>query len=144
MKESSFWNVVRDHLAPFGLLQRIENSAGLGTADVAYALRRPGRNAAHFGWLELKVLDAFPARHSTPIRIEHLTKEQVDFARDWTASGVPVHMLLKAPPWVLMFDARGIRGVYDRTVTAGDAPTVAVVAARGKFPTGPILRRLCE
>lgn len=144
MKESAFWSTVRTHLSPFGKLVRIENPTEPGTADVFYSLRRPGRNAVAIGWFELKSVDAFPARPSTPLRIEHLTKEQADFARDWSAIGVPVHMLLRAPPWVLMFDARGIRGVYGRTVTAGDAPAVAVVAARGKFPTGPILRRLCD
>jgi hypothetical protein len=144
LKESAFWSTIRSHLAPFGKLVRIENTIEPGTADAFYALRRPGRNAVGQGWLEVKSIEAYPVRPSTPIRIEHLTKEQVDFARDWTAAGTPVHMLLRAPPWVMLFDARGIRGVYERAVTANDGPAVARVAAMNKFPTGPILRELTK
>lgn len=142
MKESAFWHTVRGHLSPFGRLDRIENAAGMGMADVAYVLRRPGRNAAEFGWLELKSIPAFPARPSTVLRIDHLTKDQVLFAEGWSAHGVKAHLLLKAPPWILLFDVRGIRGVYEKTVTTGDAPAVARVAAMNKFPTGRILREL--
>lgn len=141
MKESAFWGTVRDHLAPFGRLDRIENAIAKGTADVAYVLRRPGKNAPEFGWLELKVTD-FPARPSTPLRIEHLTKEQVDFAVGWSNEGVRAHMLVRAAPWYLLFDVAGIRGVYGLEVAAKDAPAVARVAATNKFPTGRILRCL--
>lgn len=110
-------------------------------ADVAYVLRRPGRNANAFGWLELKVT-TFPVRPSTPLRIEHLTKAQVDFAVGWTNEGVRAYMLVKASPWILLFDTAGIMGVYGREVTAKDAPAVAKVAAMNKFPTGPLLREL--
>lgn len=143
MKESAFWGTVRDHLSPFGRLDRIENAVASGMADVAYVLRRPGRNAAEFGWLELKVTN-FPARASTPLRIDHLTKEQVDFAVGWSAEGVRAHMLVKAPPWYLLFDVAGIRGVYGLEVMAGDAPAVARAAAMNRFPTGPILRELTK
>lgn len=143
MKESSLWRTARDKLSPFGKLVRIENALASGVADVAYVLTRPapGSRPAS-GWLELKQISAFPARPSTPLVVEHLTIEQVRFAESWSAAGGRAFMLLRIPPWFLLFDAAGIRGVHEREVLAGGAAKVALVAARGRFPAGPILREL--
>lgn len=141
--EADLWRAVRDNLGPFGRLRRLENRIATGDADVAYVLTRPKPGSlAATGFLELKKIDAYPARRSTPIRIPHLTKEQVLSAEDWAEAGGRAWMLLKAPPWFLLFDAPGIRGVYDLAVTAADGPAVAKVAAMGRFPTGPLLKEL--
>lgn len=143
MKESGLWATTRENLSPFGKLVRIETATALGVPDVAYALRRPKPGSiAAVGWIELKKLDAYPVKPSTAIVLDKLTKDQVDFARDWEAAGGRAFMLLRAPPWYLLFDAAGIRGVWMRSVTSADGPAVAKAAGMGRFPTGAILKVL--
>lgn len=145
MKESGLWATTRENLSPHGKLVRIETATSLGVPDVAYVLTRPKPGSiAATGWIELKKLDAYPVKPSTPITIarDKLTKDQVDFARDWETAGGRAYMLLRAPPWYLLFDAAGIRGVWERSVTAADGPAVAKAAGMGRFPTGAILRVL--
>lgn len=143
-KESNFWQTVKANLEPFGALRRIENSAAEGTADVAYCLTRPKPGSiAASGFIELKIA-AWPARPLTPIRPRHLTKDQVLAAEDWVAAGGRSWLLLRAAPWYLLFDAAGIRGLFDGNVCAADAPAIAKAAGMNRFPTGPILRCLCD
>lgn len=142
-RENALWKVVADNLSPFGMLRRVENAIDSGEGDVAYVLRRPKDGSApSSGWLELKAIDRFPARPSTPLRVDHLTVEQVLFAEAWARAGGKAFMLLRAAPWHLLFDPAGIRGVFEREVTAADAPAVAVAAGTRPFPTGRILRCL--
>lgn len=143
--ESNFWRTVNLHLFPFGRLVRVENSALAGTPDVNYVLTRPKPGSLPAsGWIELKHLDDYPDRRMTPIVIKHLELEQVLFLEDWAAAGGRAWMLLKAPPWILLFDHVGTRGVYERNVAACDGPAVAKVAGLGKFPTGAILKALTQ
>jgi hypothetical protein len=144
--ESNLWRTFRANLSPFGMLRRIENSIDRGEGDVAYCLTRPKPGSiAATGFVELKVVDGYPARRSTPLRIDHLTKEQVLFAEDWAAAGGRAWLLLKIPPWHLLFDPAGIRGLYDRSILAADGPAVARFASLGaKFPTGGVLKCLTQ
>lgn len=140
--ESDYWITVRKSLAPFGRLIRIENTIDEGTPDVAYCLKNLARNVAESGWIELKKIDGFPALPRTPLVVPKLRLVQVQFAEDWEKAGGRSFMLLRAPPWHLLFSAAGIRGVFERDVSAADAPAVAKAAAIGVFPTGRILRAL--
>lgn len=139
MNESYLWTVVREKLSPFGSLARVENKLGLGMPDVVYSLEHPKTGIRGNGWLELKNLARLPARPDTPLVIAHLTKEQVDWARDWTGS---VHMLLRAGNWFLLFDPAQMREIYNREMTASQATDVALVCRNGKFPTGDLVRWL--
>lgn len=142
--ESNFWQTVQSNLSPFGLLKRIENSADLGTQDVLYCLKRPKPGSfAATGLLELKVAD-WPAKRLTPLRPRHLTKEQVLAAEDWAEAGGRAFLLLRAPPWYLLFDPPGIRGLYEGAVPAADGPAIAKAAGFGRFPLGPILKELTK
>lgn len=142
-RESNLWRTFNDNLGPFGLLKRIEDSTDDGTADVIYCLTRPKPGSlAAAGIVELKRVDAFPVRPSTPLRIRSLTKDQVLFAEDWARAGGRAWLLLRAPPWYLLFAVADIRGLYEGRVAACDAPAIAKVAAMGRFPTGPILKAL--
>lgn len=144
-RESSFWQTVNKHLSPFGMLRRVESSAGNGTADVAYCLTRPKPGSLPAsGWIELKSAEAYPIRRLTPIRAPHLSFDQVQFAEDWTAAGGRAWLLLKSPPWLLLFDPAGIRGLYEGSIAAADGPAIAKAAGMGKFPTGSILRCLTQ
>lgn len=141
-KESNFWQTVKAHLGPFGTLKRIENSAGDGTADVAYCLTRPkvGSLPAS-GFVELKVAE-MPIRPTTVLRPRHLTIDQVQFAEEWSAAGGRSWLLVRATPWTFLFDVAGIRGLFEEKVASGDAPAIARAAGINRFPTGPILKCL--
>lgn len=143
--EATFWRSVSLNLSPFGKMVRVENGAGAGTPDVAYVLTRPKPGSLPAsGWIELKQLDDYPTKPMTPIVLKHLTLEQVLFAEDWSAAGGRAWMLLKATPWILLFDVVGIRGVYEKNVAAADGPAIARVAGFGKFPTGALLKALTQ
>ena len=142
--ESSLWSTTSAALSPFGKLVRLENSIGKGEGDVVYCLRRPKPGSlAATGFLELKVAER-QVRDSTPIRPHHLTLDQVLFTEGWASAGGRAFLLLRMPPWYLLFDPPGIRGLYDGAVSRGRAELVAVVAEHGRFPLGPILRALTK
>lgn len=155
--ESSLWSTTKANLSPFGKLVRFENAIGTGEGDVVYCLRslKPGSIAAT-GFLELKVAE-LPVRPMTPIRPHHLTIDQVKFAEDWSAAGGRAFLLLRMAPFYLLFSPPGIRALYQGGVYAGTADAIVagrhaddsrphhpLVVGRGKFPLGPILRRLVE
>jgi hypothetical protein len=88
-KESQLWTVVRRTLLPYGILKRIENILEDGTPDVAYTLRGVD------GWLELKDLDAWPAREGTVVRLDHYTAAQRLWHRQWRGVGGRCHVLAR-------------------------------------------------
>lgn len=72
----------------------VENSAYPGTPDVNYA----------DGWIELKALEKWPARKSTPVRIGHFTQQQkVWLRRRWKISRNAWLLLVVGAEW-LLFD----------------------------------------
>lgn len=57
---------------------RIENLLGLGMPDVNYT----------HGWIELKAMAEWPKRDTTPLRVDHFSKEQrVWLRRRWRMKG---------------------------------------------------------
>jgi hypothetical protein len=74
----------------------VENSAYPGTPDVNYC----------DGWIELKVLESWPARESTPARIDHFTQQQrVWLRRRWLIGGNAWLLLVVGREW-LLFDGQ--------------------------------------
>ena len=71
----------------------IENSVAKGTPDVNYL----------FGWIELKWLRAWPLRPTTPVRIDHFTKEQRLWLRRREFRGGNAFLLLQCrKEWLLL------------------------------------------
>lgn len=70
--EQKMWDRLRDKMTGRWTAERIENKIAAGTPDVFFSTE--GRH----GWIELKVLDAWPKR-PIPVRITHFTKEQKRF-----------------------------------------------------------------
>lgn len=85
-------NVVK-WLKPFGAFP-VENAVWPGTPDVAYL----------GGWIELKKLDKWPARPTTPVRIPHFTTTQKRFLKTWTLRGGHADLLIQIKDTWLMFD----------------------------------------
>lgn len=86
MSEANFWQLVRGHLQPFGVMKRVENRLDLGTPDTAYCLRMR-RCPPVSGWVELKYLDRWPVDAGTPVTIDHLTLDQVMWMEAWAKGG---------------------------------------------------------
>jgi len=80
MSESTLWDYMRRGL-PRGHWRRIENVVLSGDPDVNGCV--DGTEC----WIELKVLDAWPKRKTTPVRIDHYTKHQRQWAIDRTQAG---------------------------------------------------------
>lgn len=73
--------------------QSVENGVGIGCPDVNYA----------DGWIELKHLDAWPARNDTPVAVPHFTPQQRVWHLRRTRAGGASYVLLKAgDDWALM------------------------------------------
>ncbi len=145
MTESSqIWTRTREHLSPFGKLVRVENPADPGTPDVCYLLRRYPRVPPVCGWLELKLVPAWPARRSTPLVIDHLTREQVNWATSWALTGGRVFALVQVEHHVLLLDHRTLGQVFAREHTQTTLLYAALVRTEGVFPWAEILKRLTE
>ena len=143
MSESGYWgDHVRPALAPFGVLTRIENAVDLGTPDVAYCLRLKPLVPAVAGWIELKVLENLPARGSTPVRIDHLTWEQVRWGEMWVEAGGLAWMLLRAGDRHILMKPPWPRRIFKGEVTAPDLVNGADAFGIGKFPKGKVLKCL--
>ena len=139
MSESAFWTVVRKHLSPYGRLVRLES--GLtepGIPDVAYCF------LGSAGWLELKSVAEWPKRATTPLRIDHLTLEQVLFLETWTRhpSRGQAHGLFRIDHDYLLLDAPLVRAVLERQVMRAQLIKRAVVHGAGIFPTVAIVKAL--
>lgn len=81
MRESSFWQQIKSHLPVSCHAHRVENGINSGTPDVELCYR--GTTA----WIELKYLPAYPKRATTPIRVDHLTSEQITWLQRRVAAG---------------------------------------------------------
>jgi len=145
ISEANLWRVVREALSPFGRLERIENGVGLGTPDVVYCLRRHAKiPQATTGWIELKHVPEWPKRASTPLIIEHLTREQVNFASRWALAGGNYTCLVQVKNEFLFLDHRAVAELFGRQMTRKTLSAVAGVHMIGSFPMSLGLRWLTK
>jgi len=93
MSEGGMWKSIRPVLKPLDPV-RIESPIVPGIPDVNYNL----------GWIELKYMPRWPVKGG-PLRIDHYTKEQRDWAIQRKRAGGKVFLLLKVGrnEW-LLFD----------------------------------------
>lgn len=121
--ETRFWTYLRAHwpTEKGWWVKRIEDSAGSGTPDVFYSYR--GRA----GWIELKILPAWPKRPESNVTLPTLTMDQVAWALGALQAGVSLWWLIKVQgtgdfilfdPAVFLFDEKGewayTRRTYDK------------------------------
>lgn len=78
----------------------VENPVHPGTPDVNHT----------GGWIELKAIEAWPVRPTTPLRIPHFTPEQrVWLTRRWRADRRAWLFILVANDWLLFEGETGAR-----------------------------------
>jgi hypothetical protein len=105
VSESSMWGVLHRDVfleSQHWKAERLPvNPMKPGLPDVLWAHRMASRDDS--GLIELKELDAWPKRDTTIVHIDHFTKEQRMFAREWSRFG-RIHFLLKVKRDWLLFD----------------------------------------
>lgn len=69
-KESNMWERLSKAMRGYWVASRIESGTTTGIPDVFFAIPNIG------GWIELKVLDEFPKKATTPVKIPHLYDQQ--------------------------------------------------------------------
>jgi hypothetical protein len=107
-------------LRPLGAFAVENGGAHPGTPDIAY----------RSGWIECKATEQWPARHDTPVRLDHdLTKQQRIWLMKWyRVNGRAFVMLNIAGEWLLfsgLVAAAGLGGkaggtrqeLYDMALT---------------------------
>jgi hypothetical protein len=111
--ESIMWGKVRPFLLAAKLDPvRVENPIHPGTPDV---------NLCDGKWIELKCVDGWPARESSPLRIRHFTPQQRVFLyRRWKYAPGSTYLLLEVRSkrqW-LLFDGDVAAKIVGRSTTA--------------------------
>lgn len=119
MTESHAWSVARQHLAPYLRMVRVENQVGSGTPDWYY-ISRWGAS----GWVETKE------------DLGCLILDQVLWAEEETRYGGRSHMLYRHPGGWALYDAAGMRHVFEDKKAAKD---FALVWIHKQFPLRAIL-----
>ena len=105
MNEDGMWEGLRPVLQGLGLdPHRIENGVCVGMPDVNYTR----------GFIELKYLDAWPMRVTTPVRFPKLEQrpQQVAWMTQRWLSGGPVYLMVRVYRQLMMFtgpDSRLVR-----------------------------------
>ena len=134
--ERSLWSTARRHLSAYGQLQRIESPLVIGIPDVCYCL------LGHTGWLELKELDKWPVRPTTPVRIASLIIEQVIFAESWRRAGGAAHLLLQVGRAYVLLDASMMRRIFNRSAIRAEVELSALARGERVFPASAVVRAL--
>lgn len=79
--EAALWTWLKDGMREYWHATRVEDSTRPGYPDIEYRIAEKlcagKRSALSSGVLELKHLEAWPKRAATPVRIKHLTPQQV-------------------------------------------------------------------
>ncbi len=136
MKESAFWRSFKAHMEDHLLLQRIESSVGVGIPDVHYHYYESNIS----GWIELKVIEKYPAKPNTPVRVDHYSNEQRIWHKKWRRAGARVFVLLRVDsgPDFWLFDAAVACGSLG-LVSKSTLETLCLIKSERKFPADELL-----
>lgn len=107
LPEQKLYDWLRKKIGHAVMLERVENRVKRDTPDL-YLSGRSGLladRAALRGWIELKVLDAFPARAETRVHLDHWTNGQRYWALRHAASGGKTWLVVQVGDEVFVWDA---------------------------------------
>jgi hypothetical protein len=134
--EAGLRATVRQHLAPYGRLVRLEGNPISGIPDLYFNF------LGATGWLELKHLDRWPVRPRTPVRIESLRLEQVLWLEAETRARGRAFLLLQVGNEWLLLDTATVRSLWEGTETQSTLIERALVHGARTFPAKEIVRAL--
>lgn len=96
-RESNLWNKLKSGMKTrWDAAERHEDLSSLGVADVSFVVD------GYHGWMELKIVDLWPKRPETPLRIPHLTDEQKAWLLRKGLAGGRTWLLLQVESDVLL------------------------------------------
>jgi hypothetical protein len=136
VNEDGMWDGLRPRLQALGLHPvRVENTLGEGTPDVNYIS----------GWVELKWLEAWPARASTLVRLRKLEERpaQVNFLTERWRLGGQSWLMLRVGREALLFSGWSARAVRaGRLREELEALAIWRSNSHGAFERQPLLAAL--
>lgn len=103
-----------------------------GTPDVAYV----------GGWIELKELDKFPVRPTTPVRVRHFTPEQRAWHVAWEHHGGVSWVLLKVGKFDWLLFRGSVAADILGNVVRSELESAAVLIMRSGLDREELLRCL--
>lgn len=120
MKESTLARKVRKLLRPLDAM-RVENPCLPGTPDIEFI----------GGWVELKKLDAWPKRPTTPIRLPHFTPQQrLWLTRRMEKGGLSLLLLQVGRDYLLLFGDQAATLIGEATESDLRAAAIEVFSHR--------------
>lgn len=130
LPEQRLYDWVQRRIGHAAFVERVENRVKRDTPDLY--VNWPG----HCGWVELKVLDDFPVRTATPVRIPHWTNGQRYWALRHAVHGGKTWLLLQVGDELFVVDAaRAAR--FSETWTQADwRKNAQVLNKRHTLPAG--------
>jgi len=103
--EKDLWRFIKESMGAHWDAQRHEDKDSLGIPDVSYGLQD------RQGWIELKYVEKFPKRDTTPIKIPHFTPLQRNWLNKRYRYGKNVWVGLQIDNYFFMCPCNG--NVYD-------------------------------
>lgn len=112
LPEQKLYDWLKRKIGHIAMLERVENRVKKDTPDLYFATTHGQalRPRPLQGWIELKVLDKFPARATTPVKIPHWTTGQRYWALRHRQHGGMTWLVVKVGESVYVFDAAEAAG----------------------------------
>ena len=101
LPEQKLYDWLRRTIGPAAFIERVENRVKRDTPDLYIAEATRGLR----GWVELKVLPAFPRRATTPVRLPHWTSGQRYWANRHSLHGGQCWLVVQVQEEVYVFNA---------------------------------------
>jgi len=115
LPEQKLYDWMQRKIGHVAMLERVENRVKKDTPDlyVATTYGQSLRPQPIRGWMELKVLERFPVRHNTPVKIPHWTSGQRYWAIRHRAQGGHTWLVVRVEDTVYVFNAADAAGGID-------------------------------
>lgn len=136
-----FRDIIYPQFRHFGIIKQVENAIAVGMSDCSYCLRF--KESVGSGWIELKKATEWPKRYETVVRFNHFKLDQVIFIESWYKAGGRACILAQVENDFMLIPASGVRAIFEG-VNKTTFLSLAVVHGHETFPTGRMLKWLCE
>lgn len=119
LPEQKLYDWLKRKIGHVAMLERVENRVKKDTPDLYFATTHGQAQQSRplQGWIELKVLDKFPARATTPVKIPHWTTGQRYWAIRHRAMGGWTWLVVQVGDQIFVFNAAEAAGLVDTWTT---------------------------